>query len=276
MSCPACGFENPRTAHYCGRCGSPLGTECPQCGATVGPGLEYCTSCGTGLTNSEERKVVTVLFADLVDFTRRADSLDPEDFGRVLAPYYARLRSELEGFGGTVEKFIGDAVVALFGAPSSHEDDPVRGVRAALAIREAIEELNKAEPGLDLHVRIAVATGEAVVSLGARPSHGEGMAAGDVLNTASRLQTAAPVDGIIVDAPTHHATTDEIEYREAQTVKAKGKPRPVPSGKPFRPSGSQAPKSFNSAVGSSSAATGRSTCSRRRLTVRAGRGRSSL
>ena len=227
MNCPACGLENPEAARYCGRCGAALGSECPACGAAVGPGLAYCTSCGAGLVEPEERKVVTVLFADLVDFTRRAGRLDPEEVRRVLAPYYTRLRAELEGYGGTVEKFIGDAVVALFGAPAAHEDDPARGVRAALAIREAIAELNLAEPGLDLHVRIAVTTGEAVVALGARPSEGEGMAAGDVLNTASRLQAGAPVDGILVDEPTYRATAEAIEYRDAEPVEAKGKPEPV-------------------------------------------------
>jgi class 3 adenylate cyclase/tetratricopeptide (TPR) repeat protein len=227
VNCPACGLENPEAARYCGRCGAALGSECPACGAAVGPGLAYCTSCGAGLAEPEERKVVTVLFADLVDFTRRAGRLDPEEVRRLLAPYYARLRAELEGYGGTVEKFIGDAVVALFGAPAAHEDDPVRGVRAALAIREAIAELNLTQPGLDLHVRIAVTTGEAVVALGARPSEGEGMAAGDVLNTASRLQAGAPVDGILVDEPTYRATAEAIEYRDAEPVEAKGKPEPV-------------------------------------------------
>ena len=228
MTCPACGFENPDEARFCGRCGGELGGVCPACGATVTPGLDFCTSCGTRLVEPEERKVVTVLFADLVDFTRRAGQLDPEDVRQVLAPYYVRLRSELERFGGTVEKFIGDAVVALFGAPAAHEDDPERGVRAALAIREAIAELNAPDPALELHVRVAVTTGEAVVALGARPSEGEGMAAGDVLNRASRLQAAAPVDGVLVDEATHGATREAIEYREAQAVEAKGKPEPIP------------------------------------------------
>ena len=227
MICPACGLENPEAARYCGRCGATLGSECPSCGGAVGPGLDFCTSCGARLAEPEERKVVTVLFADLVDFTRRAGGLDPEEVRRLLAPYYARLRAELESYGGTVEKFIGDAVVALFGAPAAHEDDPVRGVRAALAIREAIAERNAAEPLLDLHVRIAVATGEAVVALAARPSEGEGMAAGDVLNRASRLQAAAPVDGILVDEATHRATAEAVEYRDAQPVEAKGKPEPI-------------------------------------------------
>jgi class 3 adenylate cyclase/tetratricopeptide (TPR) repeat protein len=178
-------------------------------------------------SQAEERKVVTVLFADLVDFTKRADLLDPEDVRELLAPYYVRLRAELLRFGGTVEKFIGDAVVALFGAPVTHEDDPERGVRAALAIRTAVADL-AADLSLDLHVRIAVTTGEAVVALDARPSEGEGMAAGDVLNTASRLQAAAPVDGILVDTLTYAATSEAVKYRAAYPVDVRGKLEPVP------------------------------------------------
>src|SRR5919198_3723659 len=144
----------------------------------------------------QERKVVTVLFCDLVGFTSRAEAMDPEDVAAMLAPYQTRLRHELERYGGTVEKVIGGAVMALFGAPTPHEDDPERAVRAALAIREAITEFNEQDPGLDLHVRVGVTTGEALVALDARPAEGEGMAAGDVVNTAARLQAAAPVDGI--------------------------------------------------------------------------------
>jgi len=170
----------------------------------------------------EERKVVTVLFADLVGFTSRAEQLDPEDVRATLAPYYARLRSELERFGGTVEKFIGDAVMALFGAPVAHEDDPERAVRSALAIRDAI-----AEDDADLQVRIAVNTGEVLVALGAQPSAGEGMASGDVVNTTARLQSAAPVNGILVGETTYRATRAAIDYREAEPVQAKGKSEPI-------------------------------------------------
>src|ERR671925_1981872 len=145
-----------------------------------------------------ERKVVTCLFADLVGFTARAESLDPEDVEAILRPYHERLRSELERHGGTVEKFIGDAVVALFGAPVAHEDDPERAVRAAIAIRDWVQE---APEPLDL--RIAVNTGEALVALGARPEEGEGMASGDVVNTAARLQAAAPEGGILVGEQTY-------------------------------------------------------------------------
>src|SRR2546426_824865 len=168
-----------------------------------------------------ERKVVTVLFADLVGFTARAEELDPEDVEAILRPYHERLRSELEGHGGTVEKFIGDAVMALFGAPVAHEDDPERAIRACLAIRDwAVEEG-------DVQVRIAVTTGEVLIRLDARPEAGEGMASGDVVNTAARLQTAAPVNGILVDESTQRATRQAIDYREVEAVAAKGKTEPV-------------------------------------------------
>ncbi len=165
---------------------------------------------------------MTVLFADLVGFTARAETLDPEDVDAVLRPYHERLRGELERWGGTVEKFIGDAVVAVFGAPTAREDDPERAVRAALAIRDwAVEEQ-------DVEVRIAVNTGEALVSLDARPEAGEGIATGDVVNTASRLQSAAPVNGILVGEQTYRSTREVIEYAEAEPVDAKGKREPVP------------------------------------------------
>ncbi len=167
-----------------------------------------------------ERKVVSVLFCDLVGFTSKAESLDPEDVEAILRPYHARVRSELERHGGTVEKFIGDAVMALFGAPVAHEDDPERAVRAALAIRDfAVEE------GLEL--RVGVTTGEALVSLDASPSEGEGMASGDVVNTAARLQSAAPVNGILADETTYRATRAVVQYTEADAVEAKGKAEPI-------------------------------------------------
>src|SRR5689334_16124473 len=168
-----------------------------------------------------ERKVVTVVFCDLVGFTARAESLDPEDVEAILRPYHGRVRSELERHGGTVEKFIGDAVMALFGAPVAHEDDPERAVRAALAIRDfALED------GLEL--RIGITTGEALVSLDARPAEGEGMASGDVVSSAARLQSAAPTNGILVDEATARATRGVIDYDAADPIEAKGKSQPIP------------------------------------------------
>jgi class 3 adenylate cyclase/tetratricopeptide (TPR) repeat protein len=172
--------------------------------------------------SGRERKVITVLFADLVGFTAASEQLDPEDVEKILRPYHERLRYELERWGGTVEKFIGDAVMALFGAPVTREDDPERAVRAALAIRDWI-----AEEGT-LEVRIAVNTGEALVNIDAKPEAGEGMATGDVVNTASRLQSAAPVNGILVGETTYRATAETIEYREHEPVEAKGKQAAIP------------------------------------------------
>jgi class 3 adenylate cyclase/tetratricopeptide (TPR) repeat protein len=168
----------------------------------------------------KERKVVTVLFADLVGFTARSEQLDPEDVEAILEPYHARLRAELERHGGTVEKFIGDAVMAIFGAPVGREDDAERAVRAALAIRDAA-----ADGGFE--VRIGVNTGEALVSVDARPEAGDKMAAGDVVNTAARLQSAAPVNGILVGDATERATRHVIAYGDHEPIEAKGKAEPV-------------------------------------------------
>ena len=200
-------------------------TTCTSCGQQNPPGFRFCGACGNSLAQEsaphEERKVVTVLFCDLVGSTELAERSDPEDVRALLSPYYHRVRTELEHFGGTVEKFIGDAVMALFGAPVSHEDDPERALRAALAIRDWAQETG------DLRVRIGITTGEALVALRAQPAAGEGMASGDVVNTAARLQAAAPVNGIVVDEATFRATQRSIAYGGRDQVEAKGKAAPV-------------------------------------------------
>jgi DNA-binding SARP family transcriptional activator len=165
----------------------------------------------------DERKVVSVFSADLVDFAATAEQLDPEDLRALLLPYYAHIRSELERFGGSAENFIGDAVTALFGVPVAHEDDPERAVRAALAIRDWLAEQDKPQ-----QVRIAVATGEAHVTLGAFVMKGEPVAVGDVVNAATRLRAAAPVNGVLVGEQTFHATRHAIAYREAGPLAAGG------------------------------------------------------
>jgi class 3 adenylate cyclase/tetratricopeptide (TPR) repeat protein len=200
-TCAKCGQENPEGFRYCGACAAPLESDIAE--------------------RREERKVVTVLFCDLVGSTARAEGLDPEDVRALLSRYHERVRAELERWGGTVEKFIGDAVMALFGAPVAREDDPERALRAALAVRD----WTAGEP--DVQVRIGVTTGETLVALGTRPELGEGMAAGDVVNTAARLQAAARVDGILVDETTFRATERSIEYLPAEPVEAKGKQAPV-------------------------------------------------
>jgi class 3 adenylate cyclase/predicted ATPase len=202
IACSACAAENPDSNRFCGSCGARLEPE--------------------DTAPREARKVVTAVFVDLVGFTSRVEQLDPEDVRRVLGPYYSGVRAELERFGGTVEKFIGDAVVAVFGAPIAHEDDPERAVRAAIEVRDRI-----AGEEDDLQARIGVNTGEALVRLDADPATGEGMVTGDVINTASRLQGLAPVGGILAGERTYRATRNSIEYRDHDAIAAKGKSEPV-------------------------------------------------
>ena len=211
-TCPNCGTENPEHAKFCLECATPLHSARPA--AAV-----------------EERKVVTVLFCDLVGFTAASDSADPEDVRATLRPYHALLKQQIEHFGGTVEKFVGDAVMAVYGAPVAHEDDAERAIRSGLRILEAIDDLNTSE-GLALSVRIGINTGEAVVSLGARPQEGEGFVTGDVVNTASRLQGVAPTNGIVVGETTYRTTKYLFEYEELEPVRLKGKAKPVPIWRP--------------------------------------------
>src|SRR3954453_18936935 len=212
--CTACGQENPDVARFCLACGTELTGAAP---------------------GQDERRIVSVVFVDLVGFTARAEKLDPEDVQAVLGPYHEHVRRELQSFGGTVEKFIGDAIMAVFGAPTAFGDDAERAVRGALAVRDSTLELDARELHLDLQLRIAVNTGEALVALGARMARGESMVAGDVVNTASRLQTNAPVNGVIVGAETYAATRDAIDYEPMEAIQAKGKSEPVEAGGALRP-----------------------------------------
>ena len=200
--------------------------------------LAFCTTCGQSLQESppptqlplphrDERKTVTVLHVDLVGFTAQAELLDPEDVRATQNAYFAAVRRELVRFGGVVEKFMGDAVMACFGAPTAHEDDPERAVRAAFAIQAALRELNRSRPGPPLHVRIGVATGEAVISRDG--GSGQGMVSGDVVTVAARLQQGAPVDGILVAGHTHRATRPHFEYAQQQSLTVPGRSAPVPA-----------------------------------------------
>src|SRR5437763_7820119 len=204
--------------------------QCSNCGQDNPEGARFCLACGqqldgAGAAGRDERRIVSVVFVDLVGFTARSEQLDPEDVRAFLTPYHEFVRREFESFGGVVEKFIGDAIVAVFGAPTAYGDDAERAVRAAMAVRDGVSGLGE----LDVQVRIAVNTGEALVSLGARPELGEAMVAGDVVNTASRLQSAAPVDGVLVGRHTYVAPRDAIGYEDAPAVIAKGQPEPVHS-----------------------------------------------
>jgi class 3 adenylate cyclase len=169
--------------------------------------------------------VLSVLFADLVGFTSRSERLDPEDVQAFLEPYYACLRDQIQAFGGEVEKYVGDAVVGVFGAPTAHGDDPERAVRAALTIRDSLAEMNAADPSLDLQVRIAVNTGEAIVT--AKMWAGEAMVTGDSVNTAARLQVAAPNNSVLVGEETYRSTRFVIEYEAVDPIFVKGKQAPV-------------------------------------------------
>ncbi len=206
--CPNCGEENPRNARFCVNCGRPLT-----------PAVE----------RAEERRLVTIVFAELVGFRKATGEFDPEDLKRVLEPYHSRVARIVANHGGTVDKFMGATVLCVFGAPVAHEDDPERGVRAALRVREAIAELDEAEPNLTLAVRVGVNTGEAVVAMpGVGPQIGEAVT-GDVVNTASRLQTAAEPGEILVAETTWQATALVFEWAAHAAVVAKGKAEPVPA-----------------------------------------------
>jgi len=207
--CASCGQENPDVARFCLACGLPLErAETPP---------------------REERRLVSIVFVDMVGFTSLAERLDPEDVQARLRPYHDAVRTEIESFGGVVEKFIGDAVVGMFGAPVAYGDDAERAIRAALTVRDTIAAMDEADRRLELKVRIAVNTGEALVIVNARPALGEAMVTGDVVNTAARLQTAAPVGAVLVGEDTYRATKEAILYAPTAAVEAKGKEQLVPA-----------------------------------------------
>jgi class 3 adenylate cyclase/tetratricopeptide (TPR) repeat protein len=192
--CPSCAERNPDRARFCLRCGTPLG----------GPARR-----------DEERKVVTVLFCDLVGFTARSDRADPEDVKATLRPYHAAIKRVLEGIGGTLDKFVGDGVLGVFGAPTSHEDDPERAIGAAFRIQQEIAALNDGSAGAPLTVRIGIATGEAVVAVGPGPQIGERVT-GEVVTLAARLQAMAPPGGIAVGEATRWAIRDRFRFEEME------------------------------------------------------------
>jgi class 3 adenylate cyclase/tetratricopeptide (TPR) repeat protein len=199
-TCPSCTNENPEGQRFCGDCGIPLGTLARPV--------------------AEERRVVTIVFCDLVNFTARSEILDPEDVRAFLLPYYEVLTQESERHGGVIDKFLGDGAMAVFGAPTSYEDDPERAVRMALRVLERLPELE-----LDLHARIGVNTGEVMVAMEAM-ERGDAIT-GDAANTAARLQTVAPIDGVVVGERTWEATASIFDYEEQEPATLKGKVEPV-------------------------------------------------
>jgi class 3 adenylate cyclase len=236
ITCPACGTENSAGRKFCGGCGQPLALTCAVCGAANEPGMRFCGECGAPLDASApavrlptaaptaERRLVSVLFADLVGFTTLSESRDAEEVRELLSRYFDTCRSLIGRYGGTVEKFIGDAVMAVWGTPVATEDDAERAVRAGLDLVSAVAALGDEFGAPGLAARAGVLTGEAAVTLGAE---GEGMVAGDLVNTASRIQSAAEPGTVLVGEATRRATEAAIVYADAGQHELKGKAEPA-------------------------------------------------
>ena len=229
--CPACGASNREGRKFCAACGSALSAACQACGAANEPGELFCGECGASLTGSApaapahqapaaERRLVTVLFADLVGFTTLSESRDSEEVRDLLSRYFDTCSRLIGLYGGTVEKFIGDAVMAVWGTPTATEDDAERAVRAALDLVTAVSALGDEIGAPELRARAGVLTGEAAVTLGAE---GQGMVAGDLVNTASRVQSVADPGTVYVGESTRRATEQTIVFEEAGSFELKGK-----------------------------------------------------
>ncbi len=243
MICASCGTENRAGRKFCASCGAPLALACPACGAANEPGDRFCGECATplpgggasipavgaaapGPTPTAERRFVSVLFADLVGFTPFAEERDPEEVRDVLSRYFDLARDVIERTGGTVEKFIGDAVMAVWGAPVAREDDAERAVRAALDLVDAVRSL-----GSTIECRAGVLTGEAAVTIGAT---NQGMVAGDLVNTAARLQSVAESGTVLVGETTMRAAAAAIAFEPVGEQALKGKTSPVPAWRALR------------------------------------------
>src|SRR5436190_255334 len=244
MNCPSCATENRAGRRFCARCGAPLEATCPSCGATNEPDDRYCGSCGTRLVGPSaegeaiaapaavsERRLVSVMFADLVGFTTLSEHRDPEDVRELLSRYFERCRVLIEGLGGTVEKFIGDAVMAVWGTPVAREDDAERAARAALALTQAVAALGEEVGEPELRVRAGIVTGPAAVEMGAT---GEGMVLGDTVNTASRLQSLAAPGEVLVDDATRRASEAAIAYEDAGESAVRGREQTVRAWRALR------------------------------------------
>ena len=242
MICGACGAENPAANRFCGECGIALSRVCPSCGTPIVGTPRFCGSCGKSLedavqspaageaptqhavTPASERRVVSVLFADLVGFTTLSEARDSEEVRELLSKYFETCRTLIARYGGTVEKFIGDAVMAVWGTPVAKEDDAERAVRAALELTGAVAAIGEEVGAPELRVRAGVLTGEAAVTIGASS---EGMVAGDLVNTASRIQSVAEPGSVFVGDATWRASQLSIAYEDAGTHELKGKTEPV-------------------------------------------------
>ena len=232
MTCSACGAENRAGRKFCSNCGAPLARACPSCGAANEPGDRFCGECGTALeaeparaaTPEAERRLVSVLFGDLVGFTTLSEDRDPEEVRELLSRYFETARRVIDRYGGTVEKFIGDAVMAVWGTPVAREDDAERTVRAGLELVEVVAALGGEVGAPSLAMRVGIVTGEAAVTVGAE---GQGMVAGDLVNTAARVQSVAEPGTVLVGERTRRASEAAISYADAGEHTLKGKSEPV-------------------------------------------------
>lgn len=236
-NCANCGNNLESDASFCGNCGAPVAAGCPNCGRENPPDHNFCAGCGQALattpaeapaTDPGERRFVSVLFADLVGFTSFSESRDPEEVRSMLTLYFERAQEVIERFGGEIDKYIGDAVTAFWGAHRALEDDAERAVRAALELTDAVAALG-AEIGIpNLQLRAGVLSGEASVGSGGNET---GLVLGDIVNTASRLQSAAEPGAVFVGASTQQLTSGAIRYEHAGTFEMKGKSETVEAWK---------------------------------------------
>ena len=241
MSCAACGTENPPGARFCMNCGARLERRCPNCNTKAQPEARFCMSCGTALDAGqslpagpgapaerlpEERRQVTVLFADLSGYTAIAERMDPEAVKSLVDRALMRLGGEVERFGGTIDKYIGDNVMAIFGAPVAHEDDAERAVRAGLGMQDAMGEVNEGLPaGVHFALRVGINTGEVLAgAVGSAYT-----VVGDTVNVAARLQSAARPGSVTVGQRTMRATGAAVDYDRLEPLELKGKAAPVPA-----------------------------------------------
>ena len=247
MVCSSCGVENPAGAKFCHECASPLARVCPSCGFAALPVAKFCNECGTTLTPSSqpapptvvptavpapssaagptttELRHVSVLFCDLVGFTPLAEQRDPEEVRELLSGYFELARAIVARYGGIVEKFIGDAVMALWGAPVAKEDDAERAVRAGLELVSAVATYGSERAHTELAARVGIVTG--TVATTETPE--EGLVVGDRVNTAARIQALAPAGCCYVDESTRRATEAAVVYVDAGSHALKGKSEPV-------------------------------------------------
>lgn len=234
-SCPNCGNANHEGARFCAACGASLVSTCGVCGAELSAGARFCSACGAPTPErapvpaGQERRVVTILFADVTGSTRLGERLDPERLQEILGTYFSAMREEIEAEGGTLEKFIGDAIMAVFGVPVAHEDDPARALRAALRMRRRMEAVNadlQARHGVALQIRTGINTGAVMAATSPRP--GEPMVTGDAVNTAARLEQSAEPGDIVVAERTARAARG-FQYQELSALELRGKQAPVPA-----------------------------------------------